>query len=203
MSDQEMDNVQALDEDEVDMNEMITLVSKDNVKVRVSRRDAALSNLITTVMQCGNSFIVIYLLILNVILDSETTEINVPNVDEASLLMVVQYLEHHQGIEPAEIQRPLRSSNMHVIVETWDADFINSFKTGKIFQLILASNYLDIKSLLQLGCAKIASMIKGKSPEEIQKILKGEEALQIPSSFNDSHAQSTRSPSNQEGLVLK
>merc|ERR1711964_833960 len=41
--------------------------------------------------------------------------------------------------------------------------------------LILAANYMDIKSLLHLGCAKIATLIKGKSPEEIKKILGADE----------------------------
>ena len=38
-----------------------------------------------------------------------------------------------------------------------------------LFELILAANYMDIKSLLDLTCAKVASMIKGKSPEEIRQ----------------------------------
>ena len=37
-----------------------------------------------------------------------------------------------------------------------------------LFELILAANYLDIKSLLDLTCAKVASMIKGKNTEEIR-----------------------------------
>jgi S-phase kinase-associated protein 1 len=35
--------------------------------------------------------------------------------------------------------------------------------------LLLAANYLDIKSLIELCCAKVATMIKGKSPEEIRQ----------------------------------
>ena len=39
-----------------------------------------------------------------------------------------------------------------------------------LFELILAANYLDIKSLLDLTCAKVASMIKGKNTEEIRAL---------------------------------
>ena len=32
----------------------------------------------------------------------------------------------------------------------------------------MAANYLDIKSLLELACARVASMIKNKSVQEIR-----------------------------------
>ncbi|KAI5343201.1 hypothetical protein L3X38_011077 [Prunus dulcis] len=38
-----------------------------------------------------------------------------------------------------------------------------------LFDLILAANYLNIKSLLNLTCEVVADMIKGKTPEEIHK----------------------------------
>ncbi|RVX03249.1 SKP1-like protein 11 [Vitis vinifera] len=34
---------------------------------------------------------------------------------------------------------------------------------------VLAANYLNIKSLLDLTCQTVADMIKGKTPEEIRK----------------------------------
>ena len=38
-----------------------------------------------------------------------------------------------------------------------------------LFDIILAANYLDIKQLLDLACAKVASLIKNKSIQEIRK----------------------------------
>merc|ERR1719336_2543556 len=86
--------------------------------------------------------------------------------------LIVEYLQHHKGKVPAEIAKPIRSVKMEKIVEDeWDATYINKQPKRMIFQIILGANYMDIKSLLHLGCAKIATMIKGKSPEEIKKIL--------------------------------
>merc|ERR1711879_872598 len=92
------------------------------------------------------------------------------------LELVCTYLKYHKGKVPAEIAKPIRSVKMEKIVEDeWDAKFINAQTKRNIFQIILGANYMDIKSLLHLGCAKIATMIKGKSPEEIKKILSEEE----------------------------
>merc|ERR1711973_909429 len=108
--------------------------------------------------------------------DKEASEIQVKQVDGATLELIVKYLEHHKGKEPAEIAKPIRSVKMEKIVEdTWDAEFINNLAKRALFQLILGANYMDCKSLLHLGCAKVATMIKGKSPEEIKQILGEEE----------------------------
>ena len=39
-----------------------------------------------------------------------------------------------------------------------------------LIDLVVASNFLDIEGLLNLGCAKVASLIKGKSVEEIRDL---------------------------------
>merc|ERR550537_1494710 len=108
--------------------------------------------------------------------DQDATEIQVKQVDKDTLKLIVSYLEHHKGTEPAEIAKPIRSVKMEKIVEDpWDAEFINKLKKRELFQLILGANYMDCKALLHLGCAKVATMIKGKSPEEIEQILGEEE----------------------------
>ena len=58
-----------------------------------------------------------------------------------------------------------------IVADKWDADYINKMNKKTIFQVILGANYMDLPSLLHLGCAKIATLIKGKSPEEIKNIL--------------------------------
>lgn len=55
----------------------------------------------------------------------------------------------------------------------WDADYIDKIGETRqqLYDLILAANYMDIKSLLHLGCAKVASLIKGQPLEKIKEIL--------------------------------
>jgi S-phase kinase-associated protein 1 len=53
-------------------------------------------------------------------------------------------------------------------VQEWYANFVY-IDQEKLFELILAANFMDIKPLLDLTCAAVASLIKGKTPEEIRK----------------------------------
>jgi len=86
----------------------------------------------------------------------------------------VEYMNHHKGIEPPIIEKPLRSKIMKdVCKDPWDAEFIDKIGENRqqLYDLILAANYMDIKSLLHLGCAKVASLIKGQPLEKIKDIL--------------------------------
>jgi len=73
-------------------------------------------------------------------------------------------MNHHAGVEPPIVEKPLRSKIMKdVCKDKFDADFIDRIGENRqaLYDLILAANYMDIKSLLHLGCAKVASLIKG------------------------------------------
>ncbi|KAK9189843.1 hypothetical protein WN943_018442 [Citrus x changshan-huyou] len=79
------------------------------------------------------------------------------NVRGTILSMVIEYLKKHVEAKTTEDD-----------LKNWDVDFA---KLGQdtLFDLLMAANYLDIKSLLDLLCQTVADMIKGKSPEEIRQ----------------------------------
>ncbi len=99
-------------------------------------------------------------------------EIDATKVSYENMHNVLKYLGHHKDIEPHAIAKPIRSVKMErIVADIWDAKYINSFSKKVICQVILAANYLGCSPLLHLGSAKIATLIKGKSPEEIRNIL--------------------------------
>ena len=124
----------------------------------VPRRNLALSQLLSTRAEAG------------------CHHIELDKVDASNMRRVLRFLNHHRGRVPAPVAKPVRSVHMARNVEDpWDAEFIDECSKQVVFQLILAANYLDCPSLLHLGCAKIATLIKGKSPEEIRSILSAQE----------------------------
>ncbi|KNB43293.1 sulfur metabolism negative regulator [Blastocystis sp. subtype 4] len=93
--------------------------------------------------------------------------VTLENVKETSLNRVVEFCTYHLDKPFTEIDRPLKSSNMRDVVSEWDANFVN-ITTEELLDLIVVANFLIIQPLLDLTCAKVASIIKGKSPEEIR-----------------------------------
>ena len=95
-------------------------------------------------------------------------EIPLPNVKSEILEKVIEYCRHYKDTTPLEIEKPLKSSVMSEIVPSWDANFVE-LEQEVLFELLNAANYLDIQSLVDLTCAKVASMLTGKTGEEIRK----------------------------------
>ena len=139
----------------------VNLVSSEGDKFEVETRTAAMSELIKTMLIDRDDE--------DEDEDENGQEIPLPNVKSAVLAKVVEFCNYHVTNGPMkEIEKPLKSANMAEVVGEWDANFV-AIEQEMLFELILAANYMDIKSLLDLTCAKVASMIKGKTPEEIRK----------------------------------
>jgi len=149
--------VKGLDDD-AGGSKQLKLNSKDGKAFPVERKHAFISNLIKTGLEN----------------DDKADEFPVPGVTAPILEKVVEYMTHHKGTEPPIIEKPLRSKVMRdVCQDKWDAEFIDRIGETRqvLYDLILAANYMDIKGLLHLGCAKVASLIKGQPLEKIKEIL--------------------------------
>ena len=139
---------------DIDDGTKVILISSDSKRFEISAKAAMRSEIIK-----------------ESILDSKEDEIefNVNKVNGDILKKIVEYLEHYKNEEPKEIERPLPSSKFEECVDKWDFDYID-INLDTVFEIILASNYLNIKPLLELASAKIASLTKGKTTEEIRKL---------------------------------
>ncbi|XVE94523.1 hypothetical protein REPUB_Repub02eG0016000 [Reevesia pubescens] len=96
--------------------------------------------------------------------DCADNGIPLPNVTSKILSKVIEYCKKHVEEPKADD----RSTSVDDELKSWDADFVK-VDQATLFDLILAANYLNIKSLLDLTCQTVADMIKGKTPEEIRK----------------------------------
>jgi len=121
--------------------------------------------------------------------DGDATSIEIRQVPPETLEHVVTYLKHHEGKEPDPIPCPLKSIHMQQIVsDKWDANWIDAFDKKTVFEIILAANYMSINSLLHLGCAKIATLIKQMDQKEINRIIEEEEKYRREhAQNNDNH----------------
>ncbi|KAL5791208.1 hypothetical protein ACOSQ2_006096 [Xanthoceras sorbifolium] len=102
--------------------------------------------------------------------DCVDNEIPLPNVSSSVLSKVIEYCKRRvDSISNSKYDS--NNNNKKPVdddLKAWDADFVK-VDQNTLFDLILAANYLNIKSLLDLTCQTIADMIKCRTPEEIRK----------------------------------
>ena len=139
-------------------NNTVTFISQEGDKFIIKKKTAIMSGLVLSMINDDDDDD-----------DDDEHEIPLANVKSKILELVIKYMKYHteHGL-PEEIEKPLKSADMSEILCEWDAKFIE-VDQEVLFELILAANYMDIKSLLDCTCATVASMIKGKSPEEIRQ----------------------------------
>ncbi len=91
------------------------------------------------------------------------------------LAAIVDYLNHYKGKEPQIVERPLKSRNMaDVVADPFDATFIDKVaetNLQNLYDLIMGALLMDIRGLIHLGCAKVASLIKGLPLDKIKPAL--------------------------------
>ena len=133
-------------------NNRITLFNSNGEEVFISLRQGFNSGLIKNIF----------------LIDSEVKKI--PLVfDGETLTKIKEYLEHYDNLKPKEINVQIvkANNNLRDSIEEWDYNFINLSDKIKLIRILNASYYMDIHHLQQLASAKIASLIKGRTSEEI------------------------------------
>ncbi|CAI2383513.1 unnamed protein product [Moneuplotes crassus] len=134
------------------MSTMVKLISQEGEIIEVDQETVMLSVLIKSMID-----------------DSGTEEdIPLPNVSKSILEKVLEFCKHIKEHPLQEIEKPLKSANLRDIIPEWYDDFVD-VEQETLFEVILAANYLDIKPLLELACAKVATMVKGKSVLDVRK----------------------------------
>ena len=143
----------------------IKLRTSDNVLVEVNdHRDMELSVLVRTCLVGCDT-------------EEETEmdeEIPLPNVSHEILGYILEFTQHHCVETMKTIPRPLTTTNLEDLVGTWYNNFITrqEFEDIKLLSaLVKAANYLDIHPLQELGCARMACLIRGNEVGEIRRIL--------------------------------
>jgi len=131
--------------------ETLTLVSSDDKRFEVSMEAALMSKLVRSILEG----------------DSGSVSIQIKKLKGDTLGLIVKYMKYHNGKKPEEIAKPLCFEMKDNVADKWDAEYIDAMKKETIYQVIVGANYMDVPSLLHLGCAKIATLIKGQSLEDI------------------------------------
>lgn len=131
------------------IDEKIILLSSDNKEIEISRQNINESTLLKTMAN-----------------DEKATKFPV-KVEYRELKMVVEYLNHYSEKMP---QYPSKITDFKSDISEWDFKFID-IDLEILIKLTNTVSYLDINPLLNLCCMKFASLIKGKSLQEIESNL--------------------------------
>mmetsp|Transcript_9472 Transcript_9472/g.14535 ORF Transcript_9472/g.14535 Transcript_9472/m.14535 type:complete len:196 (-) Transcript_9472:188-775(-) len=135
------------------------------------------------VSQDGDSFTVPKLVAQNSVLvktmmdettdddSTEEPEIPLPNVKSSVLAKVIEFCKHYVEEPMSEIPKPIKfGKQVKDVVQPWFGEFVNGVDYVMLFELILAANYLDIKALLDITCARVGLLIMNKTPDEIRNL---------------------------------
>lgn len=97
------------------------------------------------------------------------------DIHKTTMLHILEFCEYfvdHPFTE-SDIKRPLPNGGLiDAVPDKWYYEYITKYSFDELHQIIMACSYLGIDSLLSLGCAQIANLIRCKSLEEVQEMFR-------------------------------
>merc|ERR1712045_57518 len=98
------DDLGGLDDDDTGTLKLTSKAGDNTKSVSIEKKNAYISVLVKTSIEN----------------DSQATEVPLPGVEGPILLLVTEYMNHHKGVEPPIIEKPLRSKIMReVCKDSW------------------------------------------------------------------------------------
>ena len=124
--------------------------------------------------------------IINDIIEEGNDGEEIPvQVNKDIMEKVIEFCVHIGTAEPPQIDKPLTSTDLSQLgVDEWYINYISVDK-NTLFEIVMAANYLNIPSLLELSSAAVAAQMKGQSVDfvrdyfEVQNDFTEEELAQI------------------------
>ncbi|KAI3949286.1 hypothetical protein MKW98_023223 [Papaver atlanticum] len=140
---------------------MLILRSSDNETLEIEESAALASKILRGIIEGSELYPVLYSNSANII-------VPVPEVSSKVLVLIISYLHKHQNEDhnnAKEMEEMLK----------WDKEFFKAIDNDEmLFDLVNASNYLDITSLLDRTCDEAADRIKDMTVEEAREMFWGE-----------------------------
>ncbi len=122
------------------------LVSSDDVTVEISGAAALLSDLLKGLLED-----------LDDGAPEEQRTVPIFGVDGQTLSSVIEYCEAHAAGRAS--------------MSDWDADFIGGQEEEALMTLTNAASYMAIEPLIELGCCRIADLMRDKDPDEVRRMM--------------------------------
>ena len=141
----------------------IKLILKDGKEISITKKASELSELLKSAI---NDY-------------PKETSFPLNELDEKNGLLIQEYLTHYNGESPKEIEKPITSNEMKNLTDEWSSTFIDKLSLEDVTNLTVAANYMGINSLLDLCCAKVATLCKDKNEDEIFKMFNITETFSV------------------------
>jgi S-phase kinase-associated protein 1 len=94
------------------------------------------------------------------------------DVSDECLAKVFEWATHWANEpKPSDDDKPDITKGTPVEFSPWDEEFFSTVDQDMLYEILLATNYLEIKGLYDLACQTVVNMIRGKNTEEIRQIL--------------------------------
>ena len=98
--------------------------------------------------------------------DPEIHEVPVSNISDEDLTIFVKFVTQYKKT-PYEVKKPIDTNDFtKVIPDKFFRDLVPS-DIQRIYSLVNSANYLDCTPFLDLFCAKLATLLKGRTDEEL------------------------------------